>query len=215
MNEGGCDITKLIFRGIKQTTIWFDPAQKTWILTNAWTKTKGISNAQKVSYAMGRQSWEITGDRHCNEGRPYTALLKLTACKDSEFTCYDGICVPMENRCDQTSDCSDNSDEEDCQMLHLTTSYKKTIPPKDASVNVSIDVLKIVSIEETTYSTNIQFQVTLEWHDERMQFHNLKNKSSENKMEDDAIRKLWLPVLIFENTDQKESTRYYPLKGYY
>ena len=92
-------------------------------------------------------------------------------------------------------------------MLHLTTSYKKTIPPKDASVNVSIDVLKIVSIEETTFSTNIQFQVTLEWHDERMQFHNLKNKSSENKMEDAAIEQLWLPVVIFENTDQMESTR--------
>ena len=127
--------------------------------------------------------------------------------KDGEFTCYDGLCIPMEDRCDQMFDCRDNSDEMGCQMLHLTTSYKKTIPPKDASVNVSIDVLKMVSIEETRYSTNIQFQVTLEWHDERMQFHNLKNKSFENKMEDALIEQLWLPVVIFENTDQKESTR--------
>ena len=113
----------------------------------------------------------------------------------------------MEDRCDQMFDCRDNSDEMGCQMLHLTTSYKKTIPPKDDSVNVSIDVLKMVSIEETRYSTSIQFQVTLEWHDERMQFHNLKNQSSENKMEDALIEQLWLPVVIFENTDQKESTR--------
>ena len=31
--------------------------------------------------------------------------------------------------------------------------------------------------------------------------------NSENKMEDALIEQLWLPVVIFENTDQKESTR--------
>ena len=92
-------------------------------------------------------------------------------------------------------------------MLHLAPSYKKTIPPKEASVNVSISILKMVSIEETTYSTNIQIQIYLEWHDDRMVFHNLKIKNSENKIDDSTIRELWLPRVIYENTDQKESTR--------
>ena len=80
MNEGW-DVTKLVLRGIKQTTIWFDPVQKTWILTNAWTNTTGISDAQRSSYAMGVHSWRITGDQNCNDGQPYTTQLKLTACK--------------------------------------------------------------------------------------------------------------------------------------
>ena len=104
-------------------------------------------------------------------------------------------------------DCRDYSDEMGCQMLHIKPNYRKTIPPRDASVNVSIDILKMVSIEEITHSTNIQFQVTLEWQDDRMFFHNLKEKSSLNKIEDSDIGELWLPVVIYENTDQKESTR--------
>ena len=206
VNEGW-DLTQLVFRGIRETTIWFDPFQKVWMLKNAWSNTTGISSAQKASYAMGVHSWRISGDQNCNEGQPYTTQLKLSACKDGEFTCYDGLCVPMQKRCDQTFDCMDDSDEMGCQMLHLKTNYKKTIPPKGASVNVSIDILKMVSIEEITHSTNIQFQVALEWQDDRMLFHNLKEKSSLNKIEDSVIRELWLPVVIYENTDQKESTR--------
>ena len=34
----------------------------------------------------------------------------ITAC-EGEFTCGNGNCVPMEDRCDGTDDCSDNSDE--------------------------------------------------------------------------------------------------------
>ena len=206
MNEGG-DVTKLILRGIKQTTIWFDRVQKVWMLTNAWTNTTGISHAQKGSYAMGVHTWRITGDQHCHDGQPYTAQLKLTGCRDDEFTCRSGHCISMDKRCDQNSDCRDLSDELECEMLHLAPSYKKTIPPKDASVNVSISILKMVSIEETTYSTNIQIQIYLEWHDDRMVFHNLKIKNSENKIDDSTIRELWLPRVIYENTDQKESTR--------
>ena len=206
MNEGW-DVTKLILRGIKQTTIKFDPLPGVWMLTNAWTNTTGISNAQKVSFALGVHTWRITGDQHCHDGQPYTAQLKLTACKEDEFSCHDGLCVSMDKRCDQNLDCKDLSDEMECRMLHLPPSYKKTIPPKGASVNVSVKVMKMVSIEEITHSTNIQIQINLEWHDERIVFHNLKNKSSENKIDDSDIRQLWLPRVIYENTDQKESTR--------
>ena len=89
------------------------------------------------------------------------------------------------------------------QLCGTSTNYKKTIPPRDASVNVSIAILKMVSIEEITHSTNIQFQVSLEWQDDRMLFHNLKERSSLNKIEDSAIGELWLPVVIY----QKESSR--------
>ena len=201
------DLTQLVFRGIKQTTILFDPSQKVWVLRNSWSNTTGVSTAQQGSYAMGLHSWQISGDQYCNQGQPYTALLKLTACKEGQFTCNDGICISMDKRCDQRSDCVDSSDELRCNMIDLKPNYKKTIPPSNASVYVSLDILKLVNIEEVTHSITIQFQITLEWRDERMLFYNLKNKSFLNKLDDSVIKELWLPKMIYENTDQKESTR--------
>ena len=38
-------------------------------------------------------------------------------------------------------------------------------------------------------------------------YQNLKEKTSLNALTDDDISKLWLPLVIYSNTDQKESTR--------
>ena len=40
-----------------------------------------------------------------------------------------------------------------------------------------------------------------------MKYQNLKDKTSLNALTDDDIGQLWLPLVIYENTDQKESTR--------
>ena len=57
------------------------------------------------------------------------------------------------------------------------------------------------------FELHVTKKVSLEWQDDRMLFHKLKERSSLNKIEDSAIRELWLPIVIYENTDQKESTR--------
>ena len=36
---------------------------------------------------------------------------------------------------------------------------------------------------------------------------NLKSDTSLNALVEDEIRKLWLPLIIYQNTDQKQSTR--------
>ena len=48
-------------------------------------------------------------------GTPLT--LSLSSCLDSEFTCSEGSCVALSNRCDMQLDCPDESDEKDCQKL--------------------------------------------------------------------------------------------------
>ena len=40
-------------------------------------------------------------------------------CKEWEFTCGNGKCVPELYRCDQYDDCGDNSDEAGCAMGSL------------------------------------------------------------------------------------------------
>ena len=55
--------------------------------------------------------------------------MKLSGCADDEFTCNDGQCIYIKNRCDQTIHCQDKSDEQDCQILHEEEGYNKGIPP--------------------------------------------------------------------------------------
>ena len=38
-------------------------------------------------------------------------------------------------------------------------------------------------------------------------YHNLKNRTSLNALTKEDIEKLWLPKVIYENTDQKDTTR--------
>ena len=85
------------------------------------------------------------------------------------------------------------------------------VPPietKDpVNVSVSIDVLKLVDIDEEDYSIEIQFEISMKWKENRATYHNLKRKDSLNALQKKDFEKLWLPEVIYENTDQKESTR--------
>ena len=47
------------------------------------------------SYVLGTHEWRIEGDNvQCSaKGEAYTATLKLTGCREGEFTCYDGQCI--------------------------------------------------------------------------------------------------------------------------
>ena len=76
-----------------------------------------------------------------------------------------------------------------------------------ANVEVSINILKIVDIDEDDYSIEIQFQIILKWKENRATYHNLKSTENLNALTQEDIKSLWIPEVIFENTDQKETTR--------
>ena len=85
------------------------------------------------------------GDIGCtSDGEEYTTELKLSGCKTGNFTCDDGQCVSMEQRCNQLPECRDQSDENDCKVLVLKKGYNKNVPPvyvnngKKEMVNVSL-----------------------------------------------------------------------------
>ena len=40
-----------------------------------------------------------------------------------------------------------------------------------------------------------------------MRYLNLKSEASLNLLTEEELRRLWLPLVIYQNTDQKESTR--------
>ena len=75
------------------------------------------------------------------------------------------------------------------------------------NVSTSIDVLKLVDIDEEDYSIEIQFEIALRWRDNRATYYNLKDNEALNALTKEDISSLWTPKVVYENTDQKETTR--------
>jgi hypothetical protein len=104
-------------------------------------------------------------------------------------------------------------------LLVLEKSYNKLIPPittvskvdktiVPAQVDVSIVLLKIVSMVEEEHKIEPQFTIRLQWNEnQRTNYHNLKRKTSLNTLTSEEVSKMWLPLIIYANTDQLESTR--------
>ena len=170
-----------------------------------------ISKSSHASFTLGKHNWTIIGDENCNDENEYITELKMSACQENEFTCNDGQCVSMEERCNQLTDCRDKSDERNCQILVLEEGYNMKVPPIEsidpANVLISMDLLKLVDIDEGNYAIEIQFEITLKWKENRATYQNLMTKESLNALSQEDYEKLWLPKVIYENTDQKQTTR--------
>ena len=67
--------------------------------------------------------------------------------------------------------------------------------------------MKVVEIEERDHSVHLQFEINLQWRENRVKYQNLKEETSLNALNMEDVRNIWLPRIIYANTDQKESTR--------
>ena len=114
--------------------------------------------------------------------------------------------------------CRDRSDEKGCKLITLKDEegYIKNIPPIEGGpdgsvipvdVKISIVLMKVVETEETDHSIHLQSQMSLSWKENRVKYHNLKRETSLNALTDKDIEIIWLPLILFDNTDQKEVTR--------
>ena len=210
------DYARLQIVGDSASAIEYDQNSKHWKLSSAISSNiSGLSRADHNTFLLGKHRWSIKGDSGCNGGE-YTGPLKLTGCNATgQFTCDDGQCVSMEQRCNQLPECRDNSDENNCSVLVLSEGYNKNVPPisvnngikKMVNMYVSIELSKVVDIDEVDYSVEMQISITLRWTENRAKYQNLKKDRSLNALTQEDLQLLWLPEMIYENTDQKESTR--------
>ena len=116
--------------------------------------------------------------------------IKLTTCKCGQFTCDDGQCIDIEERCDQSVDCEDFSDENNCRMIQVEENYNKEMPPfivnktskkiRPANVNISVTVVDILDIVEAKHEIELKIHLLLEWFDHRLKYLNLKHSISSN-----------------------------------
>ncbi|XP_072544034.1 kunitz-type protease inhibitor 1b [Salminus brasiliensis] len=79
-------------------------------------------------------------EQHCSDAcngttvtsgaRKVKAVVEVckTPCEDGEFSCSNGCCLDASGECDGNRDCSDGSDENNCQRLNSTLSRLLQIP---------------------------------------------------------------------------------------
>ena len=78
-----------------------------------------------IQYPIGRKKWSLnTFSQSCSNVNgtqdDSCIVLTLTSCKENEFTCSEGSCRPLQDRCDLKPDCPDYSDETSCQCVIIT-----------------------------------------------------------------------------------------------
>ena len=121
----------ILYLGEKSSSIAYDANENLWIWKdNKDNRSVATSSSTYDSLLIGVHTFDFSGvmeDKCKKDG--LERELKLTTCVSGQFTCDDGLCVPIEQRCDQVIQCKDNSDEKNCNIINLETRYKKTIPP--------------------------------------------------------------------------------------
>ena len=206
-----------LLRGKTTSVIRFDVPNKHWIWYDRRENqsiAKSLSPENSLLLGVHKIDFSSVVNNPC-EGPVLD--IKLTTCGAGMFTCNNGQCIDLERRCDQTINCKDESDEDDCRMLFMKENYNKKISAfrfnektKEnipVSVKISMAIKKILKIEEVDHVFSVKFRLVMEWYDHRLNYYNLKEQRSSNSLSLEEVEKLWIPYVVFENTENSEATQ--------
>ena len=88
------------------------------------------------------------------------------------------------------------------KILHWTR-----FPFLAAGSSMSLRILKVMDINERENTIDLKFEVIMEWRDYRITYNNLKEVSFLNALTINETQSIWLPIVVYKNTDQEETTR--------
>ncbi|XP_076033039.1 uncharacterized protein LOC143020498 [Oratosquilla oratoria] len=179
--------------------------ESTWILFDSWTQEVVAQlDAHELVLPIGTHVWTLTTNYSiCSKTAESSHLLTLSACLENEYTCKDGSCISLEQRCDLRLDCPDASDETGCQKLILPDEYFPELPPPGLSgeplrMDATVNVFGFSQIDTMDMRITIDFEYRLSWFDQRLQYINLKNSSDLNLIEGGSV---WTPKILMPNAE--------------
>ena len=99
-----------------------------------------------------------------------------------------------------------------CEIFKTDSTYLKEMPPEPkgevgkTDVFLKVDVLSIVDISEVDNFISLQLRLKLSWTDPRLTMFNLNDAADMNTLTMEARQKIWIPQVIFHNTQHKEES---------
>lgn len=217
---------KPYFHGYYGTMI-FSVGDGIWLIFDT-TQNKQIATltlAHESLYPIGRHVWTMRSSQ-CNHLDNTKLQLSFSVCRNSEFTCSNGDCIPKEGLCDAIDDCLDLSDEDDCEMIRLPNGYKNQRPPSSNNPKVKrqyrkqkpeitqkpeeeqrealelsthLEILRFMDINDIRRHVNMELLVQITWTDPRPKYLNLRDTLELNRLSPHDKHKLWIPRLHFPN----------------
>jgi hypothetical protein len=111
--------------GIGGSFIKFNQSSNMWVAKVRNADIWATVEARFESLMLGTHEWTIHNDFNCFSKSTEKTRINLSFCSNSMFSCHDGNCTWIENRCNKHIDCPDGSDEKECAVVLLPDEYDK------------------------------------------------------------------------------------------
>lgn len=120
----------------------------------------------------------------------------LTLCRpELEWTCNDGECISITQRCNSVRDCADASDEVNCNAVILHNYDRSLLPPPTQNIPFTLTIgfnITVSKISVSSFTISLDIVETFQWQDNRVVYRFCRAK--ERKVLD--IKELWTPSLL-------------------
>lgn len=187
-----------VFNGVRWSRMEWR-TNKSWVLyhmDNPLVEARMLTSSER-NYPVGVHDYEVSGDKCPGKLQKF----KLTSCPDNTFTCGNGVCINMNDRCNLELDCDDHSDEFNCDTLVIPPGYEKRLPPPKmnshtpAEVSIEWDILSIRQLDLLGSQMTLDVAIRRTWFDSRLRFKNLHYDNNLNQIID-PMQKMWYPDLL-------------------
>ena len=94
------------FRGYTDTFLYHE-GEDVWRL-QLISRPEVYARVNSTDYPFGKLRWAVYNES-CYDESPHLAEISINVCTDDQFSCDDGRCIPMEQRCNGRVECADNT----------------------------------------------------------------------------------------------------------